>query len=291
MGKSKILVQLDPDPHASVFDAVVAVDAGVDHLMQYHQVNPDQVRDLVHGTMFTRGINDLSSTAIFVGGANVAAGEALLSAIEKTFLGPMRVSVMMDSNGANTTAAAAVVAAGRHLDLGQSQALVLAGTGPVGQRAARLLAAAGARVRLASRDPMRAASACEVICARVPSAQLEPVEVQSGAQLRTALEGTQLVIAAGAAGIQLLDEASRQSVKSLQVAIDLNAVPPLGIEGIEVMDAAVERAGVITYGAIGVGGTKMKIHKAALRRLFVDNEQVLDAEAIYSLGCELEAKS
>ncbi|MDG2380899.1 MAG: methylenetetrahydromethanopterin dehydrogenase [Pirellulaceae bacterium] len=291
MSKAKILVQLDPDPHASVFDAVVAVDAGVDHLLQYHQVTADQVRDLVHGTMFTRGINDLSSTAIFVGGSNVAAGEALLSAIEKTFFGPMRVSVLMDANGANTTAAAAVVAAGRHLDFSQTQALVLAGTGPVGQRAARLLSAAGARVRLASRDPMRAASACEAIRARVPSAQLEPIGIQADTQLQAALEGTQLVIAAGAAGIQLLDEASRQSCKSLQVAIDLNAVPPVGIEGIEVMDAAVERQGVIGYGAIGVGGTKMKIHKAALRRLFVDNEQILDAEAIYSLGCELEAQS
>ena len=43
----KILVQLDGDPQASVFDAVVAVDAGVDHLLQYGGVRPEQVRDLV----------------------------------------------------------------------------------------------------------------------------------------------------------------------------------------------------------------------------------------------------
>lgn len=291
MNKPKILVQLDPDPHASVFDAVVAVDASVDHLLQYNRVTTDQVRDLVHGTMFTRGVEDLSSTAIFVGGSNVAAGEALMAEVQQTFFGPMRVSVMMDANGANTTAAAAVVAAGRHVDLAQTQALVLAGTGPVGQRAARLLAAAGARVRVASRDQARAAGCCDAIRAVATAAQLEPVGVASESDLHKAIDGVQLVIAAGAAGVQLLDQSTRKACKSLQVAIDLNAVPPLGIEGIGVADLAADHDGIVGYGAIGVGGTKMKIHKAALRRLFTDNQQVLDAEAIYALGCELEANA
>ena len=95
---------------------------------------------------------------------------------------------------------------------------------------------------------------------------------------------------AGAAGVQLLSaEARRQS--SLQVAIDLNAVPPLGIEGVEVADRAIEHEGAICYGAIGVGGTKMKIHKAAVRSLFEDNQQVLDAETIHQIGKQLEGEA
>jgi methylenetetrahydrofolate/methylenetetrahydromethanopterin dehydrogenase (NADP+) len=39
---------------------------------------------------------------------------------------------------------------------------------------------------------------------------------------------------------------------------------------------------VACFGAVGVGGTKMKIHKAAVARLFERNDQVLDAEEIYS---------
>jgi hypothetical protein len=74
---------------------------------------------------------------------------------------------------------------------------------------------------------------------------------------------------------------------SLRVAIDLNAVPPLGIASVEVMDKATERDGVICYGAIGVGGLKMKIHKAAIRRLFESNDQVLDTAAIYAIGQQL----
>src|SRR5688572_5783089 len=168
MSKPKILIQLDPDPQASVFDAVVAVDAGVDHLLQYRAVEPVQVQGLVHGAMFTRGVPDLQSTAVFIGGTNVAAGEELLAQVTKCFFGPMRVSVLLDANGANTTAAAAVLAAARHVELKGATATVLAGTGPVGQRAARLLARQGARVRVASRSLDRAAETCQAILAKVP---------------------------------------------------------------------------------------------------------------------------
>ena len=110
MAKPHILIQLDADPHPSVFDSVVAVDAGVDHLLQYANVQPEAVRDLVYGAMFTRGPEDLKHTAIFIGGSDVSAGEALLKAVTKTFFAPLRVSVLMDANGCNTTAAAAVIA-------------------------------------------------------------------------------------------------------------------------------------------------------------------------------------
>ena len=72
MNKPKILVQFDVDRYASVFDAVVAVDSGVDQLLQYADVKPEKVRDMVYGAMFTRGPSDLNNTAIFVGGSQVA---------------------------------------------------------------------------------------------------------------------------------------------------------------------------------------------------------------------------
>ena len=90
IAKPKILVQLDPDDHASVFDAVVAIDAGVDQLLPYHAVRPDDVRSLVHGAIFTRSLADLRHTAIFVGGTSVAAGEQLLRQVVEAFFGPLR---------------------------------------------------------------------------------------------------------------------------------------------------------------------------------------------------------
>ena len=287
MAKSRILIQLDPDPHASVFDAVVGVDAGVEHLLQYHSVQPEQVRDLVHGAMFTRSPSDLSSTAVFVGGSNVAKGEELLRQVTKCFFGPMRVSVLLDANGANTTAAAAVLAAAKHVELKGATATILAGTGPVGQRAARLLVRQGATVRLASRTLQKAEETCQVIRTRVPEAKIQPVATASSSDTAAAIAGAQIVIAAGAAGIQLLSAEVLKQTTSLKVAIDLNAVPPLGIEGIGVMDKAKELEGVFCYGAIGVGGTKMKIHRAAIEKLFTRNDLVLDAEEVFALGQEL----
>ena len=81
--KRKILIQLDTDPQPSVFDRVVAVDAGVDDVFSYGGVKPEQVQALVHGAIFTRGPKDLHRTAIFIGGSDVAAGEAVLAEVRK----------------------------------------------------------------------------------------------------------------------------------------------------------------------------------------------------------------
>src|SRR5439155_18539582 len=172
-------------------------------------------------------------------------------------------------------------------DLANTAALVLGGTGPVGQRVARLLAGQGAEVRVGSRQLARAASVCQAIQGKVSGARVQPVATGTPEQLQAALAGPTLVIAAGAAGAVLLPRTVRAACRGLRVAIDLNAVPPLGIEGIEIADKAAQRDGVLGYGAIGVGDTKMKIHKAAIARLFESNDQVMDAEEVYALAAAL----
>jgi hypothetical protein len=87
----KLLLQLDSSPHPSVFDRIVAYDGGADEVMSYGGITDDAVRDLVHGTIFTRGPKDLGNTAIFIGGTDMVAGERLLGAVRKTFFGPLRV--------------------------------------------------------------------------------------------------------------------------------------------------------------------------------------------------------
>lgn len=287
MSISKILVCLDTDPQPSVFDGVVAVDAGVDQLFRHGAVTPDAVRDLVYGAMFTRGPADLKNTAVFIGGSDVEAGEKLLAKARQCFFGPTRVSLMIDSNGANTTAAAAVLSARKHVSLTGAAVTVLAATGSVGQRVVRLLAREGANLRVASRRLDRAQQVCDTISKKSTNAQLTAVETRDENSLRAALADAVVVIASGAPGIELLPEATRRECKSLKVAIDLNAVPPTGIGGIQPHEKAAEKDGQICYGAIGVGGLKMKLHKAAIRRLFESNDLVLDAEEIYALGGEI----
>jgi hypothetical protein len=284
--KRKLLIQLDSDPQPSVFDRVVAYDAGADEVLSYSGVKPETLRELVHGAIFTRGPKDLHRTALFIGGSNMALGEKLLAEACKHMLPQfgLRVSVLLDANGANTTAAAAVRAAARHVDLKTAKALVLGGTGPVGRRAALLLARQGAEVRVGSRELTKATAIVEALRDKIPDAKLEPVAADPSGDLSAALTGRTLVVAAGAAGVVLLPRSVRLGCLTLRVMIDLNAVPPLGIEGVGVADKAVDHDGVLGYGAVGVGDTKMKIHKAAIARLFERNDQVLDAEEIYALG-------
>jgi methylenetetrahydrofolate/methylenetetrahydromethanopterin dehydrogenase (NADP+) len=281
----RILIQFDTDANPSLFDRVVAVDAGVEELFSYGDVKPENVTGLVHGAIFTRGPNDLKNTAIFIGGSNVAAGEALLKAVKKAFFGPMRVSVLMDSNGSNTTAAAAVFAASKHLKLADSTALVLGGTGPVGHRAAQILASQGAQVRVASREASKAEAVCAKIKEVLPGAKVSAV--RSSGAAKSLLDGCDLLIAAGAAGVQFFKAEEWQSASSLKVAIDLNAVPPAGLDGIGVTDKAVAKGSITCYGAIGIGGLKMKIHRAAVQNLFEANDRVLDTAAVYDLAAKV----
>lgn len=282
-----ILIQLDTDSQPSTFDRVVAVDAGVDHLFSYGSVEPGTVTGLVHGAMFTRGPADLKHTAIFVGGSQAEAGEALLKKITKTFFGPMRVSVMMDSNGCNTTAAAAVASARKHVTLAGARAIVLGATGPVGLRAAQLLALENARVTLVSRTLDRAESACQSIREKLSTASLQSAAATTPEEFEAVCQGHQIVIAAGAAGVCFLKTGALGRMPGLQLAIDLNAVPPAGIADIGATEKAAEHSGVLCFGALGVGGLKMKVHRRAIQDLFESNDRVLDTRQLYQLALQV----
>jgi len=281
----KLLLQLDTSPRPSVFDRVVAFDGGADEVMSYGAITEDVVRDLVHGAIFTRGPRDLHHTAIFIGGTDMAAGERVLAAVRKTFFGPMRVSVMLDSNGSNTTAVAAVTKLQQAIDPGGDvsgrHAVITAATGPVGLRAAGLLAKAGATVTITSRRPDD--KVAHTIVQRFGGA-VRAAALADATQAAEVLEGAELLLNAGPAGVCLVPRAAWAGRKSLRAAADVNAVPPAGVEGIEVMDNGAERDGVTVFGALGVGNLKMKIHKACIARLFEQNDLVLDAESIVEIA-------
>ena len=283
----KLLLQLDSSPHPSVFDRVVAYDGGADDVMSYGGVTADAVRDLVHGCIFTRGIKDLHNTAIFIGGTDMAEGERLLAAVGKAFFGPFTVSVMLDSNGSNTTAVAAVTKLLQSTGGAAGQrAVITAGTGPVGLRAAGLLARAGADVTITSRRPV-AADVLDGLQRRFGGRVSHALMADSGSAA-SILEGATMLLNAGPAGVRLVPKEAWAG-RGLRVAADLNAVPPLGLEGVEVADNAAQRDGVTVFGALGVGNLKMKIHKACIARLFERNDLVLDAETIAEVASAIVA--
>jgi len=286
----KVLLQLDTSRLPSVFDQVVAYDAGADVIMSYGGVTEGDVRDLIHGCIFTRAPKDLKNTAVWIGGNNMSAGEQLLAIAQDTLFAPFKVSIMLDSNGSNTTAVAAVVRIEQAVgDLRGKSAVILAGTGPVGQRAAGLLSKGGATVTITSRKPEQGDRARRAIGERF-GVEVAVRTMTDPGNCAEVLDGAAILLNSGPAGVLMAPKAAWTGCDSLKVAVDLNAVPPLGIEGVELNDSGVDRHGVKVYGAFGVGGFKTKLHKACIAKLFERNDLVLDAETIAEVARLLVAE-
>jgi hypothetical protein len=286
----KLLLQLDSSRHPSVFDAIVAYDSGADEVMSRSGVAEGDVRDLIHGCIFTRGPKDLANTAAFIGGTDMAVGEKLLAAAQQALFGPFRISLMLDSNGSNTTAVAAVVKITRAVgDIAGKRVVVTAGTGPVGTRAAGLLAKAGADVTITSRKAEEGEHVRQTITKRF-GGQVKAAVMHDSSEAARVFDNAkpQVLLNAGPAGVMLVPRAAWAGRSGLLVACDLNAVPPLGIEGIEVGDNGAKRDGATVFGALGIGGFKMKVHKACIARLFERNDLVLDAETIAEVAHGIE---
>jgi len=289
----KLLLQLDSSRLPSVFDRVVGYDGAADEVMSYGGIAEADVRDLIHGCIFTRGPKDLKHTAVFIGGADMTAGERLLAAAKQAFFGPFTVSVMLDSNGSNTTAVAAVAkmvqAAGGGGDVRGKHVLIVAGTGPVGVRAAGLFAKAGAEVVITSRKADAGERARDLVLKRF-GGRVRAITLRDASEAARGCEHAALLLNAGPAGVMLVPQRAWANRAGLEVVADVNAVPPLGVDGVDVMDDGVVKHGVRCFGALAIGNLKMKVHKACIARLFERNDLVLDAETIADVARELSAK-
>jgi hypothetical protein len=262
----------------------------VDVLLSQGGVKPDEARALVQDAFFPRGPDDLKNTAVWVGGKDVAAGEQIFAEVQKAFFGPFRVSVMLDSNGCNTTAATTIARIAKARSLAGNRAVVL-GLGAVGLRSATLLQQEGCEVTAVSLPPdlfgddrpyrrPRGLSVAEQLGLNIR-------EPSDRSELEATLDGAQIVLAAGPAGVELLRRDAWSAADSVELLADYNAAEPLGIEGTKATDDLADYDGKLVLGALAIGGPKMKVHKACVRRLFESNDQVLDVDAVYAVAGEL----
>ena len=301
----KVLLQLDNDEFASTFDCIVAYDAGADVVQSYGGVTPSDVRALILSAFFTRGIPDLKDIAAWIGGSDADAGEKLLAEARRTFFGPFKISLMLDSNGCNTTACTAIAKLAMQADLRGQSALVI-GPGPVGLRAAVLLAGEGCRVQLTSipkqllgerfnlhlaqrtlESGRKAAEAFRRGSSAAAGGSVQVIDIPDLAGLEEFLDQAEVVVAAGPAGLSMLPLTSWVKRPNLKWLLDFNLTEPLGIEGIKPGDDFAEYDGKRALGALAIGNPKMKVHKACIAKLFERNDLVLDTEGVYSIAKQL----
>jgi hypothetical protein len=282
----KLLYQLDTDATPSVFDSVVAYDGGADHVIGHANITASMVGPLVEGAIYTRGPKEKQYTALFIGGSNIDNAEAVLQAVRSKFFGKFSVSVMLDANGCNTTAAAAVALLGKSRPLTGATALVLAGTGPVGSRAAAMLALEGAHVTITGRSLEKTQAAAASITKRF-GVTIKAIAAPDASSRHAAVQTANIVLAAGAAGHELAEANAWQNSPLTTSVADLNPEPPLGLGGIGVADKAKDYHGKLAFGALGIGGLKLKLHRACIARLFTAHDQILDAETILTIAKEM----
>jgi threonine dehydrogenase-like Zn-dependent dehydrogenase len=191
---------------------------------------------------------------------------------------------MLDSNGSNTTAAAMVAKLLVSGEIKGKRCVVLAGTGPVGQRAALMLAREGAsQIILTSRQQARADRVAETLKTQF-GVEITPVQAFDSEDRAKVLDQADVLVATGAAGVELLQPEHWQNHPTLRLIADANATPPIGIGGTDKMDRGTDRNGKIIWGAIGFGTLKLAVHRACIAKLFEANNLVLDAEEIFAIA-------
>ena len=143
----------------------------------------------------------------------------------------------------------------------------------------------GVKVHLTSRSLTKAEAAGLKLEQKISDhAGLVAHACSSPTDLADAMGDSQIVFACGGAGVVLWPQSQWQEFANVQVAVDVNAVPPTGIEAIGATDKAKQIDGRSCFGAIGVGGLKMKIHRQCIRQLFTQNDLVLDVAEIFEIG-------
>ncbi len=263
-----VLHMFTSTPQMSPFDVNMAADAGYQILVPYYNVV-----QLTQDAIFSRGPKGVSRTGIFIGGRDVMQAADMLEHARHAMAPPFEVSVFTDPSGAYTPAAALAekhLKAAHNVDLGGKRVLILGGTGAVGRVVAAMAASLGADVAIASHSSQsRATQVSDEINRRFDIAT-SGVATGSSEQLHRELARAEVVFATAVAGVQVMTAADLAYAKNLLIAADVNAVPPEGIAGVNVMDdgkplAGATRADAIGIGALAIGNVKYQ----AEHRLFV----------------------
>jgi methylene-tetrahydromethanopterin dehydrogenase len=296
-----LLFYLDTDERASPFDICMAYDAGYNAVIPYDNVTPEDAEKIVQDTVFSRGPKAVKHTCFFIGGRNAEKAEEVLSAVSNAMFPPFKANIIIDPGGAYTTAAAMIAkvedALSSHKlgDLSSKTCAVL-GTGAVGRIATVLLAKLGCNVMIASLNPKRtngkeyAQKVARLLADRY-GVNVTGVFAPTSTKKLEMLKKADVVFCAATRGARIIEKKSLKKLKLMKVLVDINAVPPLGIEGMELNDDMREIAlGIFGIGALAVGELKHKVETEILREARDNGKEVYNYNRALQLARKLLRK-
>ena len=106
------------------------------------------------------------------------------------------------------------------------------------------------------------------------------------------LADTEIALCAGRAGVAILSRAQLAAAARLVVVADVNAVPPTGVEGLEMTATGAELTpnGVLGIGPLAIGNIKYKTEFGLFRKMIEANKPVrFDFRDAFALARELNA--
>ncbi len=287
-----ILHMLDPRKHVSPFDVNMAADAGYKVIVPYTGVEIADVTPLIQDAIFSRPPHYGVKTGFFMGGKDALLALDMIDAAKKAMVPPFECSVFADPAGSFTTAAAMVACVERVLKFkfGRSwkgtRVAVFGATGVVGFASSIISALEGAKVQLvAHRGFDRVVKSAAVSKERF-GVDLEPVNGETPEGKREIIKNAEVIFAAAAAGVKVVSREEMDLAKDLLVIADVNAVPPPGVEGMELfMDGApLAGSNVLGVGPLAIGDIKYKCESGMFKQMLSsDKPLALDFRHAYAM--------
>jgi methylene-tetrahydromethanopterin dehydrogenase len=298
MADKNILHMLTPTKHASPFDVNMALDAGYDAVLTYDNVTLDEVTALVQDAIFSRPPKLGVRTGMFFGGKNASLALDMLAAAKKALVPPFGISFFADPAGSFTTAAAMVACVEKILKEKKDRSLkglkvaVFGGTGVVGYASAVIAALEGAVVTLVGYDGInRVRDSAKEIKNRF-DVDVDAVDGSDDSKKSAILAETEAAFCAGRAGVQILSSARLAGAKRLLIAADVNAVPPAGVEGLDVQANGTEitAGGALGLGPLAIGNIKYKTEFGLFQKMISATKPThFDFRGAFALARELNA--
>jgi methylene-tetrahydromethanopterin dehydrogenase len=296
MTDKHILHMLTPLKHMSPFDVNMALDAGYEAAIAYTNVTLEEVGGLVQDAIFSRPPKTGVRTGMFIGGKNAILALDMLSAAKKALVPPFGISFFADPAGSFTTAAAMVACVEKTLidkkkrNLKALKTVVFGATGVVGFSSAVIAALEGADVTLVGYDGVkRVSDAAREIKTRF-QVDVRAADGSDDTKKADILTQAEAALCAGRAGVRILSSTQLAQAKRLLIVADVNAVPPSGVEGLDMMANGAELTahGTLGIGPLAIGNIKYKTESGLFQRMIAATKPVtFDFRDAFQLAREL----
>jgi methylene-tetrahydromethanopterin dehydrogenase len=296
MGRKHILHMLTPLKHISPFDVNMALDAGFDAVVPYVDVELAEVTGLVQDAIFSRPPDAGADTGIFIAGRNVSLALDMFEAAKRAMVPPFRISVLADPSGSFTTAAAMVAKVEKALNKSFGRSLkdtrisIFGATGVVGFCTAVIAAKESAKVTLAGHDGTERVKKIAAEMKTRFGVDVDAADGSTDAEKTKIIRASEVVLSAAKAGVQSVSQANLTAASDLLIAVDANAVPPAGIEGLAVNanGEPLDAVKAVGIGPLAIGNVKYKTEFGLFKKMIDSQKSVaFDFQDAFSLAREI----